>query len=148
MSDIRHRVGIFAPQAQVFAALSTTTGLSSWWSTTTGEPCVGGLLSFYFGQPEPAAIMKVIELRPNSCIRWLCVDGPPDWIGSVITFALSELGNETILRFAQTGLPEPMPESMESCSTKWAIHLLGIKTWLEGGQSNVYPHDQEVSSWG
>ena len=46
MSDIRHRLGIYAPQAKVHQALATTEGLASWWTRdTTGdadEACADG----------------------------------------------------------------------------------------------------------
>ena len=34
MADIRHRVGITAPKAQVYEALATVEGLSGWWTGT------------------------------------------------------------------------------------------------------------------
>ena len=148
MAEIRHRIGIAAPRERVYEALSTVEGLSSWWSTTEGDPEVGGTLRFFFGQPEPAAIMDIVDLKPTEQVRWRCVGGIDEWIGTSLTFDLSDLGDETVLRFAQTDVRDPMPEFMENCSTKWAVHLLGIKSWLEGGKSNVFPNDPPISSWG
>jgi len=56
MVDIRHRVGITAPQEQVYEALSTVEGLSGWWTRdTAGDPAIGGKLEFFFGQAERPA---------------------------------------------------------------------------------------------
>jgi hypothetical protein len=35
MSDIRHRIGIEAPQARVRGTLATTEGVASWWARDT-----------------------------------------------------------------------------------------------------------------
>ena len=148
MAEIRHRIGIAAPKRRVYEALSTVEGLSSWWSTTEGDPDVDGKLKFFFGQPQPAAIMEVISLKSPEHVGWLCVGGIDEWIDTNISFDLSELPDETVLRFAQTNVADPMPEFMENCSTKWGVHLLGIKSLLEGGTSNAFPNDPTISSWG
>jgi uncharacterized protein YndB with AHSA1/START domain len=45
MADIRHRVGIAAPPARVYEALTTTEGLSGWWTRIVeGDPTHGGTL--------------------------------------------------------------------------------------------------------
>jgi hypothetical protein len=65
MAEIRHRFGIAAPKERVYRALTTTAGLSSWWSTTGGNPQVGGKLRFFFGLAEPAATMEIVDLKPT-----------------------------------------------------------------------------------
>ena len=48
MIDIHHRIGITASSPDdVDAALTTLDGLSGWWTTdTTGDPGLGGKISF------------------------------------------------------------------------------------------------------
>ena len=54
MIDIRHRLGINAPQHQVHEALATTEGVASWWTRDAqGDATEGGKLELYFGRPEP-----------------------------------------------------------------------------------------------
>jgi hypothetical protein len=36
---------------------------------------------------------------------------------------------------------------MYHCSTKWGYFLLGLKAWLERGESSAYPNDMHISSW-
>ena len=52
MVDIVHRVGIKAPAAKVYAALSTIDGLAGWWTkTTTGTSNVGAPSPFVSSSP-------------------------------------------------------------------------------------------------
>jgi uncharacterized protein YndB with AHSA1/START domain len=148
MTDIRHRVGIAAPAGRVYQALATTEGLSGWWTRDVlGDPQVGGKLEFYFGYPEPAAVMEVTELVPARRVAWRCVQGPDEWVGTTLTYDLSAAGDETALLFTHSDWREPI-EFMHHCSTKWAYHLIGLKAGLEGGAATPYPEDMKISSWG
>ena len=148
MLDIRHRVGIIAPVERVYHALATTDGLSGWWThDVTGLSEVGEKLEFYFGYPEPAAVMEVTELIPDRRVAWHCVQGPDEWVGTRLAYALSTDGVETALLFTHADWREPL-EFMHHCSTKWAYYLLGLKAGLEGGAATPYPEDMKISSWG
>jgi uncharacterized protein YndB with AHSA1/START domain len=148
MADIRHRVGISAPREQVYAALATREGLSGWWTRdTAGGDAVGSKLEFFFGQPEPGGVMEVVELVPGQRVAWRCVQGPDEWVDTVLSFDLSESGGETVVMFAHADWREPA-EFMHHCSTKWAYFLLGMKTGLEGGSATPYPEGMAISSWG
>jgi uncharacterized protein YndB with AHSA1/START domain len=148
MADIRHRVGISAPREQVYAALATREGLSGWWTRdTAGGDGVGSKLEFFFGQPEPGGVMEVVELVPGQRVAWRCVQGPDEWVDTVLSFDLSESGGETVVMFAHADWREPV-EFMHHCSTKWAYFLLGMKAGLEGGSATPYPEDMAISSWG
>ena len=146
MADIRHRVGIGASPDTTYRALSTTEGLSGWWTRKVeGDPAVGGRLRFLFG--DDATVMEVTELVPGQRVAWRCVEGPDEWVGTDLTFDLSTSGNETVVLFTQAGWREPVP-FMHHCSTKWAVFLLGLKAGLEGGAAMPFPDDQAISNWG
>lgn len=148
MPDIRHRVGITAPAGRVYQALATKEGLSGWWTRDVrGEDEMSGKLEFYFGYPEPAAVMEVTDLVPDRCVAWRCVQGPDEWVGTSLTFDLASSAGETALLFTQAGWREPI-EFMYHCSTKWAYFLLGLRAGLEGGVATPYPEDMKISSWG
>jgi uncharacterized protein YndB with AHSA1/START domain len=150
MADIRHRVGINAPQQQVSAALATKEGLADWWTRDVqGDPAPGGMLRFsFFGSAEPGAVMEVTELIPDWRVEWRCVQGPDEWVGTTLTFDLKPgAASEIVLLLTHAGWREPV-EFMHHCSTKWAYHLLGLKEWLESGALAVYPIDGKISSWG
>jgi uncharacterized protein YndB with AHSA1/START domain len=146
MPDIRHRVGIAAPQPRVYEMLATQGGLAEFWtSQVEGDTGVGGKLRFFFGRPEPSAVMEVIELSPDQRVRWRCVEGPPHWVGTTITFDLKDVDGETVLLFTHADWREPV-EFMHHCSTKWATVLLGLRTGLEGGAFTAFPDDTRISS--
>lgn len=148
MPDIRHHVGINAPLTEVYDALATREGLATWWTTTVdGESRPGEDLTFHFGRPEPAAVMRVVELVPDELVRWRCVVGPDEWLDTTLTFALKPNGAETFLVFTHGDWREPV-DFMAHCSTKWAYFLLGLKAGLEGGKATPWPTDMPISSWG
>jgi uncharacterized protein YndB with AHSA1/START domain len=135
MATIRHRIGIAAPAARVYEAFATKEGLASWWTPTVeGDANLGGTLRFYFGGPEPGAIMEVAELVPNQRVTWRCVAGAEEWIGTTITFDLTATGDETVVLFTHADWREPV-EFMYDCNTQWAYFLLGLKAGLEGTQA-------------
>jgi uncharacterized protein YndB with AHSA1/START domain len=78
MPDILHKVGIKSTSlGDVYNALATVEGLSSWWtSDTRGESNVGGELQFRFG--DGGFDMRVLELEPGKRVLWQVVDGPEE----------------------------------------------------------------------
>lgn len=146
MFDIRHRVGITAPQDRVYELLATRSGLAEFWTAQVqGDSEVGGRLSFYFNGPEPAAVMEVVDLSPEHRVQWRCIEGPPEWVGTTVTFDLKDAGGETVLLFTHAGWREPV-EFMHHCSTKWATFLIGLKSGLEGGSFTAHPDDTRIAS--
>jgi uncharacterized protein YndB with AHSA1/START domain len=147
MADICHRVGIAAPQARVYEALTTTEGLAGWWTRDVkGDPSVGGMLQFFFGGAEPGAVMEVVALDPSR-VEWRCVQGADEWVGTRLTFDLKHAEDETVVLFTHANWREPV-EFMYHCSAKWAYFLFGLKAGLEGGVATPYPNDMKISSWG
>ena len=90
MADILHRVGINSPADKVFTALSDEKGLAGWWSKNIkASPVVGAVNQFRFGE-NGFNDMKVVELVPGKRVKWQCVDGAKEWIGTEVTFDLKE----------------------------------------------------------
>ena len=146
MATIVHRVGVKASIARVHGCFSTLPGLREFWSeSATGDPGVGGRLSFYFAGDEPSTIMTVTEVAPTLVV-WRCVDGPSEWINTTVRIELREQSNECSLYFQHDGWSQ-VTEFMGHCSTKWAYFLLGLKSHLEGGASVAHPHDCAISAW-
>lgn len=146
MSEIRHRVGIAAPKDRVYTTLATTNGVARFWTDhVEGDSTVGGRLRVFFGGPTPAAVMELAELSPDDRVRWRCVDGPAEWIGTTIDFELTDSDEETVVLFTHAGWREPS-EFMHHCSTKWATFLIGLRSGLEGGAFTAFPDDARISS--
>ena len=148
MADIRHRFGTTASPAELYAAISTVEGLSGWWTTDTrGDASPGAKLDFYFGGPDKAAGMEVVESVPDERVVWRCVEGPDEWVDTTFTFDISIDDGDTVLMFTNTGWREPV-SFMHHCSTKWAYFLLGLKATLEGAPSVAFPNDAPICAWG
>jgi hypothetical protein len=79
LPNIRHRVGIAVPQDCVYQTLATKDGLAEFLTNhLEGDSEVGDKLSFFFGRPEPSAVMEITELSPDDRVQWRCVEGPPN----------------------------------------------------------------------
>jgi uncharacterized protein YndB with AHSA1/START domain len=148
MAEIRHRVGVNAPVAQVYRAIATPDGVREWWTRdVSGDGQVGSELVFGFPSPDRGATMEVVELVPDRTVVWHVVKGPDEWVGTTITFDLSETDDETAVMFTHAGWREPVG-FMHHCSTKWAYFLLSMKHAVEGGAATPWPDDELISSWG
>jgi len=138
MPDILHRVGIKSTPKKVFEAISTVEGLSHWWITdTSGDARQGGIILFGF------ADMKVMESKSNKLVKWKCVRGPKEWVGTELTFQLKPKQGQTFVLFRHSNWKGPV-EFMYHCSTKWAVFLLSLKDWLEREEGRPYPYDIKI----
>ena len=151
MADIIHRIGIKSPAGEVYKALSTIKGLSSWWTEEVeGEERVGGKIEFTFrsdtGQIKGAMAMEVQELTSGKDVRWRCTDGPEEWIGTTVTFELSQQDDQTIIVFGHRNWREAV-EFTAHCSMKWAVFLLSLREYVEKGKGKPSPHDVKIDNW-
>jgi uncharacterized protein YndB with AHSA1/START domain len=142
MPDIRHRVVMSAPLDQVYAAVATKEGLSDWWTRdgVRGESSEGSTIEFSFGQPEPAAVMEVTRLDPEGQVRWHCVAGADEWVGTHLTFSLTPKDDETVVLFTHADWRDPS-DFMAHCSARWAYFLLSLKSLVETGRGTPFPED-------
>jgi uncharacterized protein YndB with AHSA1/START domain len=151
MADIIHRIGIKASPKQVFKALSTIKGLANWWTQETeGEEQVGGKIEFTFRTPDGdikgKMVMQVEQLDTDALVRWRCVDGPPEWIGTDLSFNLSEQDGQTIILFGHRKWPDAVA-FMGHCSMKWAVFLLSLREYVETGKGRPSPGDLKIDNW-
>jgi len=146
MVDILHRVGIIASTNDVYSALTTIDGLAGWWTQdTTGDP--DGVIQFRFaGAGGEGFDMRVLETKPDELVRWEVVAGPDEWIGTHVSFELSQVDDWAIVLFKHEDWKEPV-EFMHHCSTKWASFLLSLKKYVETGKGDPSPNDVQISNW-
>jgi uncharacterized protein YndB with AHSA1/START domain len=151
VTSIVHRIGIQAPASRVYAALSTIEGLAGWWTRETqGHPVVGGSVLFTFRSPAGAEMgcfeMEVLESSPGDKVRWRVKAGPPEWVGTEVSFALAEQDGMTILHFGHRGWREEL-EFTAHCSMKWAVFLLSLRDLVERGAGQPSPDDIKIDNW-
>jgi uncharacterized protein YndB with AHSA1/START domain len=151
MVDIIHRIGIKSSADKVYKALSTIDGLSNWWTTEVeGDDRLGGNIQFNFrtesGELKGSMTMKVEQLKPNKEVRWRCVDGPAEWIGTQVTFEMSEQDGQVIVIFGHRNWKEAV-EFTAHCSMKWAVFLLSLREYVESGKGKPSPRDLKIDNW-
>lgn len=149
--DIIHRVGIRAPLSKVYSALSTIDGLAGWWtSDTSGTSQVGKTIEFRFQNPKGEIIgemrMEVAALELNKRVAWKCRSGPQEWIGTDLTFDLTQEGEYAILMFGHTNWRERV-EFTAHCNTKWATFMMSLKELVETGKGKPSPDDIKIDNW-
>ena len=151
MVDIIHRIGIKASPAEVYDALATVRGVGGWWTKeTSGESKVGGVVTVVFrdhgAESEKGRMdMEVVQLAPGKEVAWRFKSGPPEWIGTDVTFSLTREGDYTILNFGHRGWREAV-EFMGHCSTKWAVFLLSLRDLVETGKGKPAPDDLKIDN--
>jgi uncharacterized protein YndB with AHSA1/START domain len=147
MADILHRIGVITPAPEkVYDALTTVEGLAAWWTgDTAGSGDAGGVLTFRF-PPVGGFDMEVVEVKPPERVTWRVIDGPAEWIGTTINWALRQDGDYTIVLFRHEGWAEPA-EFMYHCSTKWGSYLMSLKSLVETGAGAPAPRDVQISDW-
>lgn len=151
MVDIIHRIGIKSPAAQVYEALTSLEGLASWWTEEVqGDEITGGHIEFVFrskeGEVVGKMIMEVLDLKSEKNVRWRCIEGPAEWVGTDITFDLSEQDNQTIVLFGHRNWHEAV-EFTSHCSMKWATFLLSLREFVETGTGKPSPNDLKIDNW-
>jgi uncharacterized protein YndB with AHSA1/START domain len=150
MVDIIHRVGIQAPLARVYEALATVKGVAGWWTEeTTGESKPGGTVLVVFrshGEEKGRMSFEVQKLAPNQEVHWRFTAGPAEWLGTDVTFSLSQQGEQTLILFGHKNWREPV-EFMAHCSMKWATFLLSLRDLVETGTGKPAPHDLKIDDW-
>ena len=151
MVDIIHRVGIKAPVAKVYAALSTVEGVAGWWTKrTSGSSKIGGKIEVIFHSADGKEIarmtMEVLALDPNKNVHWRFTSGPEEWVGTDVTFNLSRDGEYTIVLFGHNNWREAI-EFTSHCSMKWATFLLSLRELVESGKGKPSPDDLKIDNW-
>jgi uncharacterized protein YndB with AHSA1/START domain len=151
MINIIHRIGIKSSPVSVYNAISTIEGLANWWTEEVeGQEQVGGKIKFTFrtktGEIKGQMVMEVQELNPQKNVRWRCVEGPDEWIGTDITFELSQQDDQTIIIFGHRNWREAI-DFTAHCSMKWAVFLLSLRDYVETGKGKPSPYDLKIDNW-
>jgi hypothetical protein len=115
-----------------------------------GDERIGRKIAFTFrsetGEIKGRIVMEVLELNPEIYVRWRCKEGPAEWIGTDITFQLSQHDNQTIILFGHRNWREVV-EFTAHCSMKWAVFLLSLREYIETGKGKPQPHDLKIDNW-
>jgi uncharacterized protein YndB with AHSA1/START domain len=165
--NIHHELLIEAPPEKIFDALTTSHGISGWWSPeATAKPERGAVARIPFGV-DYFKRMRVDELEPARLVRWTCIEAVDEWIDTKVSFeiegggaqALSRTHDEiddqiaqlkradaaTLLRFRQEGWRAETPMFAE-CNYSWGQFLRSLKLYCETGKGRPWPTQHRVES--
>ncbi|WCL49264.1 SRPBCC family protein [Leptospira sp. GIMC2001] len=155
MNGIYHKIGILSESENVIEALTTKSGLASWWTEEVdgefkdGKSNVGEMIRFTFGEKGKMEMkVKTIE---SDAIKWECITGPEEWLGSHIDFLLKPSNFPdgtpmTIIHFKHEDW-KTENEMTGHCSMKWATFLLSLKSLIESGKGRPAPNDLKIDDW-
>jgi uncharacterized protein YndB with AHSA1/START domain len=138
MANIFHHFVVKSPVTKVYEAISQLDGLKSWWTVdTTGDPQKDGQIRFGFGG-EMYNKMRVTAAEKNKLISWKCIEGPEDWVGTNLSFTLSEdKDKNTIVKFQHNDWKEAN-DFYGSCNYHWGLFMKSLKSLCETGKGT--PH--------
>jgi len=159
MPNIHQELLIGADAKKVYSAITTQEGLSAWWTPdATAIPERDSIARFPFG-PEYFKEMKITELNPFHLVRWTCIKGADEWIGTHLSFELQpgdkpsllklhpELGDQirqqrnndgTLLIFHHNNW-KGYTRMFAECSYTWGRFLGSLKLFCETGKGRPWP---------
>lgn len=163
MPNLTHRLIIAASAEAVYDALTTSEGLSAWWTPgASATPETGKLAVFPFGT-DYRKVMMIEELSKNNYVKWKCTEGADEWIDTEITFALEKFGaaanpemngqleqlkiskDMTLLSFAHSGWKSQSAMFAE-CNYTWALFLRSLKLYCETGSGSPWPEQHVLKN--
>ena len=139
MATILLRVPVDAEAKQVYDCVATSEGVNGWWSNhTEGPDGVGSTIKVSFPDAPMTFDFEVSEDAPGERVAWRCLAGPPEWIGTDITFDIQSdaEGNNSFL-FSHDGWGTT-EESFPFIAFSWAQILPRLKKLSESGERDPY----------
>jgi uncharacterized protein YndB with AHSA1/START domain len=124
-----------APVADSFDAIATQKGIAAWWTPLVrGAVAQGREFQLGFKGLDETIRIRVDESRKPQIVRWTVLEhsGLPEWNGTSIVFALTELvAQKTTLHFRHNGLL-PQLDCYSDCRAGWN-HFLGSLAKVAAG---------------
>ncbi len=159
MPNIHHELIIAASAEEVYSALTSQEGLSAWWTPDTlAKTEVGSIARFGFGATYFKE-MKITELKPSALVKWTCIAGADEWIGTTLSFKL-EAGDKKMLLSSHPETGDQMQQQNSNnvtllmlqhdnwkgytsmyaeCSYTWGQFLRSLKLFCEKGTGRPWP---------
>ena len=111
MATILLRVPLDAEPSAVYEALATSDGVKGWWSNhTDGPDGVGSSMKVGFPDAPMTFDFEVVEEVAGERVAWRCLAGPPEWVGTSITYDIQTNEGETsVLSRTTDGLQPRSP---------------------------------------
>ena len=139
MATILLRVPVDSEPKTAYEAVATTQGVNGWWSNHTEGPAgVGSTMKVGLPDAPMTFDFEVTDETPETRIRWHCIAGPPEWIGTDISFDVqTDDDGQTSVLFSHDGW-QTTEESFPFIAYSWAQILPRLKKLAESGSPNPY----------
>ena len=139
MATILLRVPVDTEPRAAYEAVATTQGVNGWWSNHThGPDGVGSTMQVGLPDAPMTFDFEVTEDAPQSRVRWRCLAGPPEWLGTDIGFDVqTDDHGQTSVLFSHDGW-KTTQESFPFIAYSWAQILPRLKQHAEGRGPNPY----------
>lgn len=130
MESIEQINYINAPIETVYKALTSEEGLGQVWTKKLKvRPEIGFVNEFDFDEGYMTKF-QIIELVDNSKIVWRCLASDKEWVGTGVSFELTENKNTTMIVLKHFDWKE-RTDFYRWCSYNWAMFLFSLKTYCE-----------------
>jgi hypothetical protein len=135
MATILLRMPVDAEAKAVYGSLATSEGINGWWSNhTEGPEGVGSTLKVSFPDAPMTFDFDVTEETPGERVAWRCLAGPPEWLGTEVSFDIqTDADGNTSVLFSQDGW-ETTEQSFPFIAYSWAQILPRLKKLVETGE--------------
>lgn len=164
MPNIRHTLLIGATAEKIYNAITNQEGLSAWWTPNSiAKAELNSIAHFPFGN-DYYKEMKITELNTFEFIKWNCIKGDTEWVGTTISFTLKAstkkkllntnpeiLGqveqqnseDTTMLIFQHDDWKDYTPMFAE-CNYTWGQFLRSLKLLCETGKGRPWPDQHRI----
>lgn len=134
MAEGLYEISIAAAPSQVFQALSATDGIRGWWADDgVYDGKLAGKARVNLGSPQKALVMETMIFCKDEEILWRCLNGPPGWDGSNISWLLEPEGDDhTKVSLEHSGWRTGEAER-KACDGTWRELLASLKRFVETG---------------
>lgn len=133
MEKIEHINYIKSPISDVYRALTTKKGLGETWTKKLKvKPELHFVNEFDFDD-NFGTKMKITELSENKKVVWECIASDPEWVGTGISFDLSENDGVTAIVLKHFDWRK-LTEFYQWCNYNWAMFLFSLKSYCEEGR--------------
>ncbi|MPZ70545.1 MAG: SRPBCC domain-containing protein [Actinobacteria bacterium] len=132
MAAILLRMPVEAEAKKIYEGLATSDGVKGWWSSRTeGPDGVGSVMKVSFPDAPITFDFEVTEETLGERVGWRCLAGPPEWIGTDVTFEIgSDAEGSTSVLFRHDGW-KTTEESFPFIAYSWAQILPRLKKLAE-----------------
>jgi uncharacterized protein YndB with AHSA1/START domain len=139
MATILLRMPVDADPKRSYDALATTDGVNGWWSNHTDGPNgVGSTMKVAFPDVPMTFDFEVREEVPGERVVWRCIAGPPEWVGTDVSFDVQVDGQRnTSVLFSHDGWATT-EDSFPFIAYSWAQILPRLKKLVESGEKDPF----------